>query len=391
MQDPLDTILFSDDLTPSQQEALRVAFDEDPALAEALAQWQQVRAAVRQSLHTHVPDRRLFVLYALDASGRADVLSEDERRELEAARPALDAAVQTHPALADVVGEVEAASADFEEAWAAHFKQEDRPVRRVAPERPARRYAPVRQMVRWSWRIVATVAVVAFVAVLTLVLQRDRSLTTVTVAEGETQRIELTDGSTVRLLGGSSLTYADPAKATVFNRRVTLAGRAFFNIAPDQQGFTVETPTALATVLGTSFGIQADDMAMEVVLATGSLSVASKVAREGFVVLQPGQMSRVARNALPSTPTPVDLSEALEWTGLFLFRSTPLSDAVARLSRRYGVDIAVAPDLEAEGVSGTFAREQSLRQILDALATTLNASVQGNDADGYRIGLVGQE
>ena len=390
MQDPLDTILFSDDLTPSQQEALRAAFDEDPTLAEAFAQWQQVRAAVRQSLHTHVPDRRLFVLYALDASGRADVLSEDERRELEAARPALDAAVQTHPALADVVGEVEAASADFEEAWAAHFKQEDRPVRRVAPERPARRHAPVRQMMRWSWRIAATVAVVAFVAVLTLVLQRDRSLTTVTVAEGETQRIELADGSTVRLLGGSSLTYPDPAKATAFNRRVTLTGRAFFNIAPDQQGFTVETPTALATVLGTSFGIQADDAAMEVVLASGSLSVASKAAPEGLVVLQPGQMSRVARNALPSTPTPVDLSEALEWTGLFLFRSTPLSEAAARLSRRYGVAITISPDLEAEGVSGTFAREQSLRQILEALATTLNAAVQGNDADGYRIGLAGQ-
>ena len=192
---------------------------------------------------------------------------------------------------------------------------------------------------RWSWRIAATVAVVAFVAVLTLVLQRDRSLTTVTVAQGETQLIELADGSTVRLLGGSSLTYADPAKATSFNRRVTLAGRAFFDIAPDQQGFTVEKPPALATVLGTSFGIQA---------------------------------------------------EALEWTGLFLFRSTPLSDAVARLSRRYGVDIAVSPDLEAEGVSGTFAREQSLQQILDALATTLNAAVQGNDADGYTMAPAGQ-
>ncbi len=390
MQDPLDKILFFDDLTPSQQEALRAALEENPALAGSFAQWQQVRAVLRQSLHTHVPEQRLFVLYALDASGRADVLSEDERLELDAARPALDAAVQTHPALTDVVGEVEAACADFEEAWTVHFKQEHRPVRRTAPERPARRLAPVRQMMRWSWRIAATVAVVAFVAVLTLVLQRDRSLTTVTVAQGETQLIELADGSTVRLLGGSSFTYADPEQATAFTRRVTLVGRAFFDIAPDQQGFTVETPTALTTVLGTSFGIQADDAAMEVVLATGSLSVASKAAPEGLVVLQPGQMSRVARNALPSTPTPVDLSEALEWTGLFLFRSTPLSDAVARLSRRYGVDIAVSPDLEAEGVSGTFAREQSLQQILDALATTLNAAVQGNDADGYRIGLAGQ-
>ena len=390
MQDPLDTILFFDDLTPPQQEALRAALDDDPALAEAFVQWQQVQAAVRQSLDTHVPDRRLFVLYALDASGRTDVLSDDERRELDAARPALDTALQTHPALADVVGDVEAASADFEEAWAAHFRQADKPERRAAPERPARRHAPVRQVVRWSWRIAATVAVVAFVAVLTLVLQRDGSLTTVTLAEGETRMINLADGSTVRLLGGSSLTYADPARATSFNRSVILAGRAFFDIAPDQQGFTVETPTALATVLGTSFGIQADDMAMEVVLATGSLSVASKIAQESLVVLQPGQMSRVARNALPSTPTLVDLSEALDWTGLFLFRATPFSDAAARLSQRYGVTITLSPGLEAEGVNGTFAREQSLQPILNLLASTLNATVQGNDADGYTIAPVGQ-
>ncbi len=386
MQDPLDAILFYDDLTPVQQEALREACDEDPALAETVAHWQQVRAAVRHNLNTHVPDRRLFVLYALEASGRADVLSEEEHRELDAARPMLDEAVQAHPALNDVAGQVEAACADFEEAWALHFKEAHQPVRQAVPDRSGRRPTPVRRMVRWSWRVAASVALVAFVTVLALLLQRDRSLTTITLAEGQTQLIELADGSTVRLLGGSTLAYADPAKANAFNRRVSLTGRAFFDIAPDQQGFTVETPTALTTVHGTSFGIQADDEAMEVILATGSISVASKAIQEGLVVLQPGQMSRVARNALPSTPTPVDLSEALEWTGLFIFQATPLGEAASRLSQRYDVAITVAPALEAEGVSGTFAREQALQQILTTLATTLDAAVQGNDADGYTIG-----
>ena len=46
--------------------------------------------------------------------------------------------------------------------------------------------------------------------------------------------------------------------------------------------------------------------------------------------------------------------------------------------------------LQFLGVSGTFAREQSLQQILDALATTLNATVQGNDADGYTMAPAGQ-
>ena len=385
MQDPLDAILFYDDLTPAQQEALRVACEDDPTLAETVAHWQQVRTAVRQSLNAHVPDRHLFVLYALDASGHADVLSEEERRELDAARPRLDEAVQIHPALADVAGQVEAACADFEACWTRHFSETRQAEPQAAPDRKTRRHAPVRRMVRWSWRVAAAVAVVGFIAVMTLMLQRDRSLTTLTVAEGQTQQVELADGSTIRLLGGSTLTYADPAKATAFNRRVTLTGRAFFDIVPDQQGFTVETPTALTTVLGTSFGIQADDEAMEVVLATGSISVASKALQEGMVVLQPGQMSRVARNALPSTPTPVDLSEALEWTGLFIFQAAPLNEVAGRLSDRYGIAVTVAAALDAERVNGTFTHEQTLQQILTTLATTLDATVRGNDTDGYTI------
>ena len=385
MQDPLDAILFYDDLTPAQQDALRVAGKDDPALAETVAHWQQVRAAVRQSLNAHVPDRRLFVLYALDASGRSDVLSDEEHLELDAARPMLDEAVQVHPALADVAGQVEAACADFEACWTRHFSDAEQAAPQAGPERKAGRHAPVRRMVRWSWRVAAAVALVGFVAVMTLMLQRDRSLTSLTVAEGQTQLVELADGSTVRLLGGSTLTYADPGKATAFNRRVTLTGRAFFDIAPDQQGFTVETPTALTTVLGTSFGIQADDDAMEVVLATGSISVASKALQEGMVVLQPGQVSRVTRNALPSTPTPVDLSEALEWTGLFIFQATPLNEVAGRLSDHYSVAVTVAPALDAERVNGTFTNEQTLQQILTTLATTLDATVRGNDADGYTI------
>jgi ferric-dicitrate binding protein FerR (iron transport regulator) len=238
---------------------------------------------------------------------------------------------------------------------------------------------------RWTWRVAAAVAVMAFAVVLTLVLQRDRGMTKVTVAEGDVQLVELADGSTVRLLGGATLTYTEPARATAFNRRVTITGRAFFDIVRSQQGFTVETPTALTTVLGTTFGIQAEEDVMEVVLATGSISVASKEAREQVVVLQPGQMSRVVRNTVPSSPAPVDVAEALVWTGLFLFQATPLGEAAEDLSERYGVRVTVAPDLVSEGVYGTFAREESLAQILNTLAATLGAVVQGNETEGYSI------
>jgi ferric-dicitrate binding protein FerR (iron transport regulator) len=208
-------------------------------------------------------------------------------------------------------------------------------------------------------------------------------MVTLRTAEGEVRLIEMADGSTARLMGGSELTYADPAKGGVFTRRARLTGRAFFDIAPDRRAFTLETPTALTTVLGTTFGVRADDAATEVVLVTGRVSLASRAARERFVVLEPGQRSRVAAGALPSTPAPVDLAEALDWTGLFIFRAALLADAVSRLSAHYEVPVSLAPELAADSISGTFGQDQPLEEILRTLAATLAAEVRPTGDGGF--------
>jgi ferric-dicitrate binding protein FerR (iron transport regulator) len=216
-----------------------------------------------------------------------------------------------------------------------------------------------------------------------MLFQRDRSLVTLEVAEGQTQVVTLADGSTVRVLGGSRLTYADPDAATPFNRRVHLDGRAFFEVVPGQQGFTVETPSGVTTVLGTSFGIQADAAAMDVVLASGRVAVASRSAPDQVVVLEPGQRSRVAANARPTTPEPIELTEALTWTGLFVFRATPLRTVAERLQAHYEVPVQVVPTLADERVTGTFEQEQPLTQVLRVLATTVDAEVRGDSKAGY--------
>jgi ferric-dicitrate binding protein FerR (iron transport regulator) len=398
MQHPFDALLFLEDTSPEQRAALREALDNDPDLAAAFAHWRQVQSAVRDRLVTDLPEHRLLVLYALDRAGYREAFSAGERRALDAARHNLEDALRAHPGLVDVVDDVEDACADFEAIWATHATAEpdgahrDRPARRRGPRGAPPRGAgdrsaapPSRTVSRWGWRIGATVAVVLFAAVAVLLFQRDRSLTTLEVADGETQVVTLADGSTVRVLGGSALTYADPDEAPAFNRRVRLEGRAFFEVVTGQQGFTVEAPTGVTTVLGTSFGIQADDAAMDVVLASGRISVASRSAPEQVVVLEPGQQSRVARNALPTTPASVELTEALEWTGLLIFRATSLQDVARRLSAQHDVSVAVAPPLADERVTGTFEQAQPLAQVLDVLATTVNAEVRGDAERGYTL------
>ncbi|MGI9176065.1 MAG: hypothetical protein ACR2GR_12200, partial [Rhodothermales bacterium] len=67
MNETSDLFLFHEDLTPEQREIISRSLAADPGLREAFAQWQRLRADVRQSLGTHLPDRSLLVLYALEA------------------------------------------------------------------------------------------------------------------------------------------------------------------------------------------------------------------------------------------------------------------------------------------------------------------------------------
>ncbi len=379
MNEAFDPTLFDDALTPEARQAFRAALEADPSLAEAYARWRQVRAAVRRSLDAHVPDRHVLVCFALDASGRSDLLTAAEREALDAARPALERAFEAHPALRDVVRRIREEADDFEAVWAAHAGEATPRTRADRPSRRMRR-SPAR---RWAWRVVATASLVLFAAVVTMLVQRERGMVTVRTAEGEVRLVEMADGSTARLMGGSELAYADPAEGSTDARRARLTGRAFFDVVPDRRPFTIETPTALTTVLGTTFGVRADETETEVVLVTGRVSLASRAARERFVVLEPGRRSRVAAGALPSTPVPVDVAEALAWTGLFVFRAAPLAEAVARLSAHYRVPVILTPELAADSINGTFGQEQPLEEILQTLAATLAAEVRPADDGGF--------
>src|SRR5690606_30479500 len=163
--------------------------------------------------------------------------------------------------------------------------------RRMPDRQPALRR---RSGMRWVARGAIGLAVAAFAVVAVLLGQRDSSLVTVRTAEGEVRVVQLGDGSIVRLLGSSVFSFVDPARRAAFDRHARLVGRAFFEIAPAQEGFVVETPTARATVLGTRFGVVADDALTEVVLAAGRLSLAPSASPRHVVVLAPGQASRVA-------------------------------------------------------------------------------------------------
>lgn len=388
MKDKYDAILFFEELPPDRQAEVRAALEEDAELARAFARWRRLRAAVRERIEAHLPTPRLLVLYALDEAGKGALLSTDERRALDRARSGIERVLDLHPGLEAALARIHDDEAAFETAWAAHHTAptasgEARRHARAdrSPQKPRTQRQPAAATQRWAWRVgLAAALVLAAVLSVVFFLPRDEQVQIATGPD-EVRRVALEDGSAVRLMGGSQLAYAEDA----FDRRVVLeAGRAFFDVAAASTPFVVETPTARTTVLGTSFGLQVEAAETQVVLVDGQVEVASRQAPERAVRLEPGQASRVARGQVPTAPAPVDVTETLAWTDLFVFRDTPMAVIAERLARHYGASIAVAPALREEAVTGTFEQARSLADILETIAATLDARVVSTD-DGFRV------
>lgn len=396
MEDIYGPLLFEEDLSPEQRAALREHFEENPELAEGWARWREVRARLRRRLQERLPNRRLLVLYALEREGYGEALTADEKAALDAARDDIAEAIEAIPALERVVERIQEERADFEAVWnqhqgeaAAEAPSTERRPATEREERSARRPSRVREgggVHRWAWRL-AVAALLVGAAVLTVVYgPQEASRTTVTVADGEQQVVTFDDGSTARLTGAATLSY-DPDVAPTEDRRVQLErGQAYFDVVPrESASFVVTTPTATAEVLGTQFGVATQGDATEVVLVEGRVRVGSaNEAGAKTVVLEPGERSAVQRGQGPSSPTPVNLTAALDWTGLFVFRSVPVDTIARRLSQHYDVSITVAPALADEPVTGTFEREQPISQVLGALARTLGAEVR-TEGDTYHL------
>ncbi|MEX0747422.1 MAG: FecR domain-containing protein [Rhodothermales bacterium] len=382
MSESIEHIVFYRELPEPERERLRAELASDPELATAFVRWQAVHADVRRSLDDEVGEREGLVLHALSRLGRDADLTDDDRWVVANSEERLDRALSHHRGLEAVVSDIQDAAEEFDLLWGRWMEvvEDDR-----GQDRPKRRDRGARRGRRVLVRTALAASVVLFAVILALLARRDLETVTLSTSDDEMQIVELGDGSTVRLMGGSKLSYVPPEKASALDRRAELTGRAYFEITHADAGFVVKTPTAHITVLGTSFGVRADEAGAEVVLAGGRLSLSPRDVPSRTVTLQPGQMSRVARSALPTAPVDVDVSEQLAWTDLFIFTSTPLEDIVRQLTDHYRVTITYPQHLRQERVTGSFDRDLPLHEILSTVASALGATVRPAEGGGYDI------
>ena len=385
----LETILFLEELTPAEREEAERRLAADPEARAARRKWLRLLQEVGEQVDTSLPDRRLLILEGLRRAGRDDALSGPEREHLDDRKEVLDSALERHPGLEDVVADVAHDVQLFERAWSdgaeerrrSHSEGDGSP---FAADRGARRRA-ARSRIQWVWRVGALAAVVAFVGLLIFMGERQSDLVSLATGPDEVRVVDLADGSSVRLMPNSELAYHSPEDAGEFTRYARLEGDAFFSIAPRREGFTVEVPTGMVVVLGTSFAVRAEESQASVYLTKGRVSLYSAANRNQPVVLEPGEMAQIPHGQLPTAASPFEASDAPDWTGVLALRETPLPEAASQLRERFDAPVVVHEDLADETVSGTFWPDQDLQEVLATLSSALSAEV---DSTGGELRIV---
>ena len=349
--------------------------ESDAQLRTAVKNWISVSEHIKHSIQTDFPSSEAIVLFAL--RNQTD-WNKEELAEIQAAELAVTTAIQNFPSIERIVSRIQDDASVFYQCWSDSLgtsqnanKYVDRGA--VAPKRNG---LPVMRLVRWSVSVAAVIAL-TMVGITQFGPESDLDLNRIETASNELRTITLEDGSTARLSPSSSLTWSGE-----FNRSLNLEGSAFFDVVESPKTFTVQTESGLTTVLGTSFGMQTMPSGETVVtLVSGRVGITLP---EGNLasgeILTPGMQGILSKSGI--SVTEVNLTEALAWSELIVFKDTPMEEVISVLSKRYEVKIELSDSLKKTPLTGTFEQDRGVQEILEIVAAALGASVEKSAGSG---------
>ena len=193
-------------------------------------------------------------------------------------------------------------------------------------------------------------------------------LNTITTPRGGKYEVNLPDGTKVILNAVSSLTY--PTKFVGNERRVSLTGEAYFEVAPNQKmPFKVESDQQVTEVLGTHFNINAydDEQSVKTTLLEGKVRVT--INNNTSVVIHPGQQAIAKGNDLKIDK--VNTDDIIAWTSnTFVFDSEDLGSIMRKISRWYNVEVVCSPELAKMEFGGTISRQRDIKDVLKIMEMT---------------------
>ena len=192
------------------------------------------------------------------------------------------------------------------------------------------------------------------------------TMLTAATPRGGTYQVTLPDSSKVWLNAASKISF--PSLFNGIERRISLAGEAYFEVSPDKsRPFIVESTGQEIRVLGTHFNVNAytDEGDTKTTLLEGSVKVSSGET----VLLKPGQQSILSSNALKVHQA--DVEEDMAWkNGDFVFNGEKIQSIMKKISRWYNIDVEYSGDITDDDLYGKVSRSKNISQVLKALEST---------------------
>jgi ferric-dicitrate binding protein FerR (iron transport regulator) len=201
------------------------------------------------------------------------------------------------------------------------------------------------------------------------------------VITGKRKTVRLPDGSMITLEPNSRLTY--PHQFAGNTREVELTGEAFFEVKPNhEKPFIVHTANIMATVLGTSFNVEAYPNGIaKVVVATGRVKVQTVNASNELqaVIINANQSVtyNITINEIEKRNEP---EEAVYYkqrnSGRFSYTGVPVSKVIQEMERYYHTTVTLQGNMSGCVFYGYFRVNDSVERALSLIALSLNATVQ---------------
>jgi transmembrane sensor len=256
------------------------------------------------------------------------------------------------------------------------------PATLVASDMPVVALAPRPGWYRWGGWLVAASVLLA----LTGWLGRDTlRYQTYQTAYGQTQTLQLPDGSRVTLNANSKLRLPRFGFGNR-TREVYLSGEAAFAVQhlPGHQQFVVHTLQGLnVTVLGTEFSVFSRARGFKIVLTKGkvALSYPSKKQPNQVLTMRPGDLVAVGRGGQVARQVVPQPETHAAWTQhQFVFENTTLDEIGQMLTETYGLRMTVADSaLATQTLTGSF-HANSADELLQAISEVLNINVIRHDS-----------
>lgn len=196
-----------------------------------------------------------------------------------------------------------------------------------------------------------------------------------TLPHGQTATLRFSDGSIIKLNGGSTLRY--PQRFNNSLREVHLKGEAFFSIARDEsKPFVVHAGNITTRVLGTSFNVKAYDneQKVQVAVAEGKVGVSQNkltdtLTKENIqVVLEKNQWVTYRDEKGSLEKKEGDIWELMAWKDqVLVFNGKSFEEAARMMERWYGVNIVIKDEALKTVVLEGEHEDVSLEKVLDSI------------------------